>query len=728
MLNPHTAGRATVQFLDDQFLGHVDETTGQVAGVRGTQSGVTETLTGTVRRDEVLEDREAFAEGRLNRTRNHLTARVGHEALHGGNLTNLLAVTTGTRVHHHADRVGVGGVHGLVGGVTDFLVGLRPDLNFLLTALVVDDHTTAVVELNASGVGLVLLQDGCLIRRRHNVVDGDGQTGLGGVLKAQVLDGVEGLGYQLTTVAFGDGRNNLTNRLGVLTNQGVHVAEGLKRTVFLDPGGQRFVEEDATRGRDQTAARALLLVASGLEACVEGRTGLRTNLDWRVQCDGLVGQRVLDFEDAAEDRRVLRLGQGGVGDVLVQVGQVVRTKDHVLGRFRNRTTSSRGEDVVRREHQNTSFGLGLGGQRHVHGHLVTVEVSVERLTDERVNLDGLAVDQNRFEGLDTETVQRRGAVQQDGVLADDLFEDVPHHGLATLDHALGALDVLGDLGLDQALHNEGLEEFQGHHLGQTTLVQLQRRAHHDDRTARVVHALTEQVLTEATLLTLEHVGERLERTTTLARDGTATTAVVEQGVNRFLEHALLVVHDDVRRTEVKQALESVVAVNHSTVEVVQVGGRETTTVELNHRTKVRRDDRNGLENHGARVVHAVTVLVATVEGLHDGQTLEELGVTLRRERLAAVLGVNHLAHDLLFFVEVHVVDQLQNCVGTHATLEVLAVAEVHLAVEHFVFDDLTAVEAFEGVERLLGQLALFGVAAADSVEFLLTVALQRAKF
>ena len=124
----------------------------------------------------------------------------------------------------------------------------------------------------------------------------------------------------------------------------------------------------------------------------------------------------------------------------------------------------------------------------------------------------------------------------------------------------------------------------------------------------------------------------------------------------------------------------------------------------------------------------MTVLVATVEGLHDGQTLEELGVTLGRERLAAVLGVNHLAHDLLFFVKVHVVDQLQNRVGTHATLEVLAVAEVHFAVEHFVFDDLTAVETLEGVEGLLGQLALFGVAAADGVEFLLTVALQGAKF
>jgi hypothetical protein len=42
----------------------------------------------------------------------------------------------------------------------------------------------------------------------------------------------------------------------------------------------------------------------------------------------------------------------------------------------------------------------------VHGHLVAVEVRVERGTDERVELDGLALDELRFERLDAETVQR----------------------------------------------------------------------------------------------------------------------------------------------------------------------------------------------------------------------------------------------------------------------------------------------------------------------------------
>ena len=49
----------------------------------------------------------------------------------------------------------------------------------------------------------------------------------------------------------------------------------------------------------------------------------------------------------------------------------------------------------------------LTRQRDVDGHLVAVEVRVEHVADQRVNLDGLAVDQDRLERLDTQAVQGR---------------------------------------------------------------------------------------------------------------------------------------------------------------------------------------------------------------------------------------------------------------------------------------------------------------------------------
>ena len=50
------------------------------------------------------------------------------------------------------------------------------------------------------------------------------------------------------------------------------------------------------------------------------------------------------------------------------------------------------------------------------GHLVPVEVRVERGAHERVQADRLALDQHRLEGLDAEAVQRGRAVQEHPVL------------------------------------------------------------------------------------------------------------------------------------------------------------------------------------------------------------------------------------------------------------------------------------------------------------------------
>ena len=140
-------------------------------------------------------------------------------------------------------------------------------------------------------------------------------------------------------------------------------------------------------------------------------------------------------------------------------------------------------------------------------HLVAVEVGVERRADERVDLDGLALDEDRLERLDTEAVERRRAVQQNRMLVDDLLEHVPDLRDHRVDHLLGRLDVLSVLALDELGHDERLEQLERHELRQTALVQAQRRAGHDDRTAGVVDALAEQVLAEPTLLALEHVAQ-----------------------------------------------------------------------------------------------------------------------------------------------------------------------------------------------------------------------------
>src|SRR5205807_5924480 len=152
----------------------------------------------------------------------------------------------------------------------------------------------------------------------------------------------------------------------------------------------------------------------------------------------------------------------------------------------------------------------------------------------------LSFDEHRLESLDAQSVKSRSAVQQHRMIANDLFEDLVHLGRFLLHDLLGALHRLGDSLLDELVNDEWLEQLQRHRLRQTALVQLELRTDDDDRAAGVVDALAEQVLTEAALLALEHVGQRLERTLAAATNRLGAATVVEQRIDRFLEHSLLV--------------------------------------------------------------------------------------------------------------------------------------------------------------------------------------------
>ena len=163
------------------------------------------------------------------------------------------------------------------------------------------------------------------------------------------------------------------------------------------------------------------------------------------------------------------------------------------------------QDVAGRHHQDVGLELRLRRKRHVHSHLIAVEVGVIGRTDERVNLDRLALDQYGFKGLDTEAVKSGRTIQEHRVLLDHGFESVPHLGGLELDKLLGHLDGGREFAFFQLLIDEGLEKLEGHLFRQTTLMELELRADHNDRTSRVIDSLAEQVLAKPALLALEVV-------------------------------------------------------------------------------------------------------------------------------------------------------------------------------------------------------------------------------
>ena len=227
------------------------------------------------------------------------------------------------------------------------------------------------------------------------------------------------------------------------------------------------------------------------------------------------------FELARFERQhhVVGVAEGAALALGARLGfrQVVDAEHDVLRRNRNRRAVRRREDVVARQHQHRRFDLRLRRQRDVDRHLVAVEVGVERGADERVDADRLAFDQHRLERLDAQAMQRRRAVQADRVLANDLFEHVPHFRTLQLDHLLGLLDGRDEAALLELVVDERLEQLERHLLRQPALVQLQLRSDDDDGAARVVDALAEQVLAEAPLLALERVRQRLQRPVVRAR-------------------------------------------------------------------------------------------------------------------------------------------------------------------------------------------------------------------
>ena len=168
-------------------------------------------------------------------------------------------------------------------------------------------------------------------------------------------------------------------------------------------------------------------------------------------------------------------------------------------------------------------------------------------------------------------------------------------------------------------------------------------ANHNDRTARIVDTLTEQVLAEPALLAFEHIGERLQRPLVGARNHRPPAAVVEQRIHRLLQHPLFVTDDDVGRPQLHKPLETVVAVDNAAVEVVEIGGRKPTAIQRHQRSQFRR------------------ITGTTVRIIHSGRLPDSMNASITFSRFAQFLGLqlgrrlgNFLTQVFTDLMQVHV--------------------------------------------------------------------------
>src|SRR6478736_1416897 len=278
---------AAVLFTDDDVLRDVHQTTGQVTRVGGTQGGIGQTLTGTVRGDEVFQHRQALAVGGLDRARDDLALRVGHQATDTRDLADLHPVTTGTAGHHAVD-----GVHrrqAVTHRLGDLVGCLVPDLDQFLATLVVVDQALVVLALDLRGHGLVAGQQFRLGGRNLDVGDGDGDARAGGPVETGILQVVQRCRGDDLRVALGE----------VVDDPGQFALVGNS----LNPGvvlGQGLVEEDLAQGGLDECGLTLLPAFGSFPAGV-GDKVLEPDLDLGVQVQLVQVERHDGFRNGGED-------------------------------------------------------------------------------------------------------------------------------------------------------------------------------------------------------------------------------------------------------------------------------------------------------------------------------------------------------------------------------------------------------------------------------------------
>ena len=191
-------------------------------------------------------------------------------------------------------------------------------------------------------------------------------------------------------------------------------------------------------------------------------------------------------------------------------------------------------------------------------------------------------------------------------------------------------------------------------------MKFEGRAHHNHGTAGIIHPFAQQVLTETTALAFDHVGQGLERTFVGTGHGFAATAIVQQRVHRFLQHALFIAGNDLGRFQLQQTAQTTVAVDHAAIQVVQIRGGKTATVQRHQWTQVRRQ-------HGQHVEHHPLGLDT---GLFESlQQLEAFGVFLDLQ-----LGTGRVVAQLFDrAVDIYALQQILDSLCAHLRLELVTV-------------------------------------------------------
>ncbi|MPM71282.1 hypothetical protein SDC9_118246 [bioreactor metagenome] len=345
--------------------------------------------------------------------------------------------------------------------LTHLFGGILPDFNDALVAFLFGEQTTTEGTVNFFNLALSGGQNFGFFLRHCNIRNGNGYARFHSVFETDIFD----------AVGYFSGH--------IFTAQLVNISDQVLDAGFLEGAvgelhffRQNSIEESATYcGLDASHFRFrlafVLIVKVGLG--VDGNVGVQIHLPQLVS--------KIDLIDVSKVTAITFVFQ------IIRHGQVIHTQNHIFGRADDRLTIGRFQQVLGRKHQSTGFFDSLFRKGYMNSHLVAIEVSIESGSYQRVQLNGAAFDQDRLKCLDTQTVQGRSTVQENGAILDHLFQYLIDLGATAFNKATGTLHVGGVATGNEARDNKGTEQFQSHGLGKTALIKFQFRTYHNYRTS-----------------------------------------------------------------------------------------------------------------------------------------------------------------------------------------------------------------------------------------------------
>src|SRR4051794_18491426 len=113
------------------------------------------------------------------------------------------------------------------------------------------------------------------------------------------------------------------------------------------------------------------------------------------------------------------------------------------------------------------------------GHLIAVEVGIESFAHQRMKLNGVAFDEDRLERLNAHAMERGRTIEEHRMIADHLFEDIPHFIILALEHFLRTFDRIGVSEFLQPANDERLIQLERDLLRQAALMQLEAWTYDD---------------------------------------------------------------------------------------------------------------------------------------------------------------------------------------------------------------------------------------------------------